>query len=151
MKGRGALIGGNKGPDPLIQFLQTQVSGMSDGLLNVRTMALFIVFSGCLSPPGRCRPVIQEARDTFSSDVSSVRSTSLDGSKIYVVFCIWGHCDCFGHGLQDCYCCGSFERHESCHQTMEECRAQCLVCNPNCSPRSPLRSTHEIADESLYG
>ena len=29
-----------------------------------------------------------------------------DDSKVSLVFCIAGECNYFGHGYQDCYCCG---------------------------------------------
>ncbi|PAN48772.2 hypothetical protein PAHAL_9G368400 [Panicum hallii] len=64
-------------------------------------------------------------------------SPAANGSKITLVFCILGECNYFGHGWQDCYCCGDQYRKQSCHPTKEECRAHCPLCNPTCSPAPP--------------
>ncbi|KAF8720515.1 hypothetical protein HU200_023764 [Digitaria exilis] len=46
--------------------------------------------------------------------------------------CIAGQCDYFGHGMQNCYCCGDVHEKKNCHLTMEECKSNCPVCNPKC-------------------
>ena len=56
-----------------------------------------------------------------------------DDSKFSLVFCIAGECNYFGHGYQDCYCCG-YDTRQNCHPTLQECRAHCAHCNPKCSP-----------------
>ncbi|TVU13947.1 hypothetical protein EJB05_37387, partial [Eragrostis curvula] len=60
-----------------------------------------------------------------SGSITTVDNTSLDESKIYLIFCIPGTCDYFDGEDKDCYCCKDFSRKENCHMTMEECRAKC--------------------------
>jgi hypothetical protein len=76
------------------------------------------------------RPQLLNAR-SFTAN-STVNSKSFDESKVTLKFSSRGKCDIFGHGLQDCYCCPDGSRKEYCHQTMEECRANCASCRPKC-------------------
>ncbi|OEL26746.1 hypothetical protein BAE44_0012232, partial [Dichanthelium oligosanthes] len=73
-----------------------------------------------------------------TTGAATVNSTSLDEDKIYVIFCVAGKCNDFGHGWQNCYCCGDMNSNvkTDCHETMEECRANCPHCDPKCPPQS---------------
>ncbi|CAL5076702.1 unnamed protein product [Urochloa decumbens] len=101
----------------------------------VANLLSLVVFSGFLVFLALCRPhppVIQTAIAT------TINSTSLDESKVTVVFCLKILCNNFGHGWQDCYCCGA---NEECYKTIETCRSSCPHCNPKCPP------PHELAME----
>ena len=74
------------------------------------------------------RPQLLNAR-SFTGN-NTINSKSIDESKFTLTFCVWGKCDLFGHGVQNCYCCPDGSRKEYCHQTMEECRANCALCRP---------------------
>lgn len=80
------------------------------------------------------RSLLLEARNTSST---AVNSTSFDESKIYVVLCFSGRCNYFGHGFQDCYCCGDGYGKANCHQTMKECKAKCPGCCSHPSSSQP--------------
>ncbi|PUZ39910.1 hypothetical protein GQ55_9G381600 [Panicum hallii var. hallii] len=95
----------------------------------VRTMLLLVAISARLlaSPAASRQPPLE----------SESAAAPGDGSKITLVFCILGECNYFGHGWQGCYCCGGQYRKQSCHPTLEECRAHCPLRNPTCSPAPP--------------
>ncbi|CAL4940824.1 unnamed protein product [Urochloa decumbens] len=97
-------------------------------------LVLFVVLFVSLASPAASRQQPLKSETAINSTTTPV---DVDESKIYIVFCIVGECNDFGHGWQTCFCCGNQYRKESCHQTMEECRANCPVCNPNCSPSPP--------------
>ncbi|RLN40657.1 hypothetical protein C2845_PM01G47530 [Panicum miliaceum] len=101
----------------------------------VRILLLFALLSACLlaSPAASRQP---PALESESATVDAAAAPG-DGSKITLVFCIPVECNYFGHGWQDCYCCGDQYRKQSCHPTLEECRAHCPHCNPKCSPAPP--------------
>ncbi|KAG2537431.1 hypothetical protein PVAP13_9NG295773 [Panicum virgatum] len=63
---------------------------------------------------------------------NTINSKSFDESKVTLIFCSVSKCDFFGHGWQECYCCPDGSRKEYCHQTREECRANCALCGPKC-------------------
>ncbi|TVU01711.1 hypothetical protein EJB05_52823 [Eragrostis curvula] len=109
-----------------------------DGVVYVRVVFIFIVLFGCLALPTQCRLKLTETAST----VSIVNSTSLEQSKIYLVFCISGRCNYFG-GWKDCYCCLDMYRKENCHETQEECKAKCIVCDPNCHALPPPQLSNE--------
>ncbi|CAL4965810.1 unnamed protein product [Urochloa decumbens] len=65
---------------------------------------------------------------------NDVNSTSLDETKVHLIFCAKSRCLYFGPTYVDCYCCPNESRKEYCHTTLKECRANCAACNPRCSP-----------------
>lgn len=85
---------------------------------------------------GRPHQLQQMQIDTTPTPVDSAAQQSSDNgrNKVYLNFCISGSCNFFGGGMKNCYCCKVFGVRENCHQSMEECRANCIVCNPKCSP-----------------
>jgi hypothetical protein len=62
------------------------------------------------------------------------RSSSSNDSDVVLVFCQWSKC---GSDWSTCYCCLSTEP-RACYDTRDECRANCVVCNPRC-PSPPSR------------
>jgi hypothetical protein len=78
--------------------------------------------------------------------VHADHSASLDDNKLYLTFCMHVCCNYFGHGWQDCYCCGNRDRPADCHEMMDECKAKspsALCATLNVSGPQTLRS---IAD-----
>lgn len=76
------------------------------------------------------------ARSTIATAVHSklaetMNSKHLAENKISVIFCQKLRCNEFGHGWQDCYCCGVTDQ---CYETIEKCRHRCNRCNTKCSP-----------------
>ncbi|CAL4924020.1 unnamed protein product [Urochloa decumbens] len=108
----------------------------------MRIILLFVVLFVSLASPAASRQQPLESERAIDAT-----TTAVDESKIYIVFCILGECNNFGHGWQNCFCCGNQYRKESCHPTMEECKANCPVCNPKCSqpppPPMPIQSKME--------
>ncbi|PAN46824.1 hypothetical protein GQ55_9G209500 [Panicum hallii var. hallii] len=99
--------------------------------MDLMKMFLFTLLLGSQSLTAQGgRPQLLNAR-SFTAN-STVNSKSFDESKVTLKFSSRGKCDIFGHGLQDCYCCPDGSRKEYCHQTMEECRANCASCRPKC-------------------
>ncbi|CAL4965809.1 unnamed protein product [Urochloa decumbens] len=92
---------------------------------------LFAVLLGSLALPTQCRPHLLF---TTNSTVNDVNSTSLDETKVHLIFCAKSRCLYFGPTYVDCYCCPNESRKEYCHTTLKECRANCAACNPRCSP-----------------
>ncbi|CAN6283780.1 unnamed protein product [Urochloa humidicola] len=101
-------------------------------------LLLFVVLFVCLPSPAASR-LQQPLRPE-----SAIDAAPADEGKINIVFCFVGECNNFGHGWQTCYCCGNQYQKKYCHPTMEECRANCPLCNPTCSqPPPPVQSIVE--------
>ncbi|CAL4978315.1 unnamed protein product [Urochloa decumbens] len=111
-----------------------QLQRYSMSMMGKRTLVVFVVVIGSLIFPAHCRHQLQDAKNSITT---TVNSTSPDGRKVHVVFCISTWCRFFDkfEGT-DCYCCPDQSRKENCHMTMEECRSNCASCNPKCSPPS---------------
>ncbi|TVU23858.1 hypothetical protein EJB05_26242 [Eragrostis curvula] len=103
-----------------------------NGLVYMMALLLLVIF-GLLMVPACCRP--QSLED--GKMVPVVSSATLAESKIYIVFCIPADCRDLDPAWKDCHCCGNAHHAQSCHQTQEECRAKCPLCNPNCSLLPP--------------
>ncbi|PVH30924.1 hypothetical protein PAHAL_9G014600 [Panicum hallii] len=85
--------------------------------------AVFLLLASL--PESQCRPQLLEAGG---------RSSSSNDSDVVLVFCQWSKC---GSDWSTCYCCLSTEP-RACYDTRDECRANCVVCNPRC-PSPPSR------------
>ncbi|OEL16584.1 hypothetical protein BAE44_0022396 [Dichanthelium oligosanthes] len=70
-----------------------------------------------------------------------VNSTILYDRKIELVFCIEEGC---GPHMVDCYCCENKTPKVLCYCKMDDCRANCPVCNPKCPPRNRSHQWYKI-------
>ncbi|TVU19466.1 hypothetical protein EJB05_35616, partial [Eragrostis curvula] len=92
-------------------------------LVYLKALLPFLVLFGCLTLPASCRL-------GYGKMAPVVSSAMLDESKIYIVFCLPAYCNRIS-GKINCYCCGNVHHQQSCHQTLEECKAKCPLCNPH--------------------
>lgn len=67
-----------------------------------------------------------------NTNARMVNSTSLYDSKVTLIFCIKSGC---GPHIVDCYCCINEKPKILCYYKMDDCRANCPVCNPECPPQ----------------
>jgi hypothetical protein len=80
------------------------------------------------------RPLLPHAKST----AAAAAINSVDESKLHLIFCISGHCDCWG-GWKECQCWGEGDHKENCYHntsTMDECRD----CNPGHMPTAGVYS-----------
>ncbi|KAL6653903.1 hypothetical protein ACP70R_007368 [Stipagrostis hirtigluma subsp. patula] len=116
-------------------------------LMCVMALFLLVVLLGCLALPVQCaRPEPLEAATTVAT---AVNSTSLDESKIYLVFCIEMPCNYFGRGYEACVCCNGINQKDHCHQTTEDCLSSCPACNPKCPsdpPHQAVMQDHQLVN-----
>ncbi|KAG2560953.1 hypothetical protein PVAP13_8KG116502 [Panicum virgatum] len=68
-----------------------------------------------------------------SSVATAINSTSLDDTrKTSLIFCAQVRCNYFNPRYDFCYCCPADIRRENCYAEVEECRAHCASCKPQC-------------------
>ncbi|OEL30303.1 hypothetical protein BAE44_0008680, partial [Dichanthelium oligosanthes] len=66
---------------------------------------------------------------SLSGTSNNATTTTLDESKVKLIFCSKMYCDTEPH---DCYCCLNGRPEPLCYDTERECRAKCPHCNPKC-------------------
>ncbi|KAG2550041.1 hypothetical protein PVAP13_9KG332800 [Panicum virgatum] len=110
----------------------------------VTILLTFSVLLGCFCLPAECRPHHQrlEARSAIPA---AINLTTLDESKIKIIWCLSVQCDYFGHGMQDCFCCGDPYQTKNCYQAKKECMSKCPACNPQC----PTQDASSIDEEKM--
>ncbi|KAG2587559.1 hypothetical protein PVAP13_5NG155481 [Panicum virgatum] len=70
-----------------------------------------------------------KARSTIPAAFNLI---TLAERKIKLTWCLSGQYDYFGHGYQDCYCCGDPYQKQNCYLTNKECWSKYPACNPQC-------------------
>ncbi|CAL5068124.1 unnamed protein product [Urochloa decumbens] len=94
----------------------------SAGLEFLVTILLLAVF-GSVVMPAHCRSKLFNAESTKAT---TSNSTSIDESKVYIVFCTKEQC-----GTDICFCCQKPPA-RVCYKSDDECKAHCPPCNPRC-------------------
>jgi hypothetical protein len=75
-----------------------------------------------------------DATTNSSIATTTINSTTSphDERKVKLIFCAMVNCNYFDPGYSICYCCPDGSLKEYCHLNLEECRASCALCQPNC-------------------
>ncbi|RCV29807.1 hypothetical protein SETIT_6G042700v2 [Setaria italica] len=111
---------------------------MSGGV-GLVTIFVLVVFGtgGVLVMPAHCKCRSSRLFDAESMKATTTdsNSTSVDESKIHLVFCIKSLCETPKKGLALCFCCQKST--EPCYNSVAECQAHCPACNPKCQLQSP--------------
>ncbi|CAL4997040.1 unnamed protein product [Urochloa decumbens] len=105
------------------------------------TILVLVVFGGVLVVPAHCRsPQLFKTESTKATTTGTNYSTSVDESKIYLIFCVKGLCaTATTRGLGLCFCCQNSPN--ACYNSFSECQANCPSCNPKCHLQSSAGSS----------
>ncbi|PVH39552.1 hypothetical protein PAHAL_5G534200 [Panicum hallii] len=100
------------------------------------SLLLSTMLLGFVAFPAQCRlQIIADADQSSVAAAISNSTTSLDddaGRKISSSFCTQVRCNYFNPRYDFCYCCPADIRRENCYAELEECRAHCASCKPQC-------------------
>ncbi|PUZ58833.1 hypothetical protein GQ55_5G539100 [Panicum hallii var. hallii] len=102
------------------------------------SLLLSTMLLGFVAFPAQCKYIYDDIIISSVATAISNSTTSLDddaGRKISSSFCTQVRCNYFNPRYDFCYCCPADIRRENCYAELEECRAHCASCKPQC----PLR------------
>ncbi|CAL5008090.1 unnamed protein product [Urochloa decumbens] len=113
--------------------------GSGVGLVTILVLVVFGI-GGVLVVPAHCRfPQLFKTESTKAT-TTSTNSTSVDESKIHLIFCVKGFCPtATTRGLGLCFCCQNSPN--ACYNSFSECQANCPSCNPKCHLQSSAGSS----------
>ncbi|KAG2586417.1 hypothetical protein PVAP13_5NG038408 [Panicum virgatum] len=87
---------------------------------------LFTMLVGFVAFPTQCKYTI------LLLFLSSYQCNPINSTKVNLIFCTQTRCNYFNTDYDVCYCCPANIRRENCYSKVEECRAHCTSCKPQC-------------------